>query len=100
MRIGKHYAMDLNKMASIMDMSSGRNFFTKDWETGKATYAYFAQSSELMRRIIDLGTKDLSHAQELAKMKNVVCPLLDGISKAVGDFSYEEIEQHWKDVSE
>jgi 3-hydroxyisobutyrate dehydrogenase-like beta-hydroxyacid dehydrogenase len=100
MRVGKHYAMDLKKMASILDMSSGRNFFTRDWDIGKATFAYFAQSSDLIKGVVDLGRKDLGHAQELAKKKNILCPLLDGISNAVGNFSYEEIERYWKDVIE
>lgn len=98
MLVGKKYGMDLHKLASIMETSSGRNFSTKDWDRGKATFEFFAQSLNLSKVLVDLTRKDLQHAQELAKKVNVVCPLLDQIVQAVEKFSYEEIKERWHSV--
>lgn len=98
MLVGKKYGMDLHKLASIMETSSGRNFSTKDWDRGKATFEFFAQSLDLSKVLVDLTRKDLQHAQELAKKVNVACPLLDQIVQAVEKFSYEEIKERWHSV--
>jgi L-serine 3-dehydrogenase (NAD+) len=44
MLVAKGYGMDPARMAEIMEVSSGRCFATKDWERGRATFGYFAQS--------------------------------------------------------
>ena len=83
-----------------METSSGRNFSTKDWERGKATFAYFAKTPDLIKVGVDLCRKDLEYAQELSRQANVACPLLDRISDAFGKFTYEAIEKSWSEVSE
>ena len=75
MQVGMAYGMDLRRLASIMDTGSGRNFTTKDWEQGKATFAHFAKSSELIKLVVDLCRKDLKHVQDLARQASVSSPL-------------------------
>jgi len=99
MLVGKKYGMDLSKMAAIMETSSGRNFSTKDWERGRATFAFFAQSLDLSKVLVDLSVKDLEHAKELAKNAGLACPLLDHIVQAVKLFTYEEIKERWHAVT-
>jgi 3-hydroxyisobutyrate dehydrogenase-like beta-hydroxyacid dehydrogenase len=99
MLVGKKYGMDLTKLAAIMETSSGRNFSTKDWERGRATFAFFAQSLDLSKVLVDLSVKDLEHAQELAKNAGLTCPLLDHIVQAVKLFTYEEIKERWHAVT-
>lgn len=99
MRIGKEYGMDLHRLAAIMETSSGRNFFTNDWDRGKATFGYFAKSLDLVKVAVDLSRKDLQHAQELAKQVGLACPLLDQIVDAVTRFTYEEIKERWGSVT-
>jgi 3-hydroxyisobutyrate dehydrogenase len=93
MLIGKEYGMDLHSLAAIMETSSGRNFSTKDWDRGKATFGYFAKSLDLIKVAVDISRKDLQHAQELAKQVGLACPLLDQILDAVTHFTYEEIKE-------
>jgi 3-hydroxyisobutyrate dehydrogenase-like beta-hydroxyacid dehydrogenase len=95
MLVAKQYGMDLPRLAAIMETCSGRNFFTQGWDRGKASLAYFARSLDLGKVVVDLCTKDLRHAQELARQGNVSCPLLDQIADAVSTLSYEEIPQRW-----
>jgi 3-hydroxyisobutyrate dehydrogenase-like beta-hydroxyacid dehydrogenase len=100
MLVGKKYGMDLFKLAAIMETSSGRNFSTKDWERGKATFAFFAQSLDLSKVLVDLPRKDLQHALELARKADLSSPLLEQIVLAVEKFSYEEIKERWHAVTE
>ncbi len=100
MLVGKKYGMDLTKLAAIMETSSGRNFSTKDWERGKATFAFFAQSLDLSKVLVDLTRKDLQHALELARKADLSSPLLEQIVKVVEKFSYEEIKDRWGAVVE
>jgi len=100
MLVGKKYGMDLSKLAAIMETSSGRNFSTKDWERGKATFAFFAQSLDLSKVLVDLTRKDLQHALELARKADLSSPLLEQIVKVVEKFSYEEIKERWGAVVE
>jgi len=95
MLVGKKYGMDLSKLAAIMETSSGRNFSTKDWERGKATFAYFAQSLDLSKVLVDLTRKDLQHALELARKAGLSSPLLEQIVQVVEKSSYEEIKERW-----
>jgi 3-hydroxyisobutyrate dehydrogenase len=99
MLVGKKYGLDLSKLAAIMETSSGRNFSTKDWERGRATFAFFAQSLDLSKVLVDLCVKDLEHAQELAKNAGLACPLLDQIVQAVKLFTYEEIKERFHAVT-
>jgi 3-hydroxyisobutyrate dehydrogenase len=100
MLVGKKYGMDLFKLAEIMETSSGRNFSTKDWGRGKATFAFFAQSLDLSKILVDLTRKDLQHALELARKAGLSSPLLEQIVQVVEKFSYEEIKERWGAVAE
>jgi 3-hydroxyisobutyrate dehydrogenase-like beta-hydroxyacid dehydrogenase len=100
MLVGKKYGLDLSKLAAIMETSSGRNFSTKDWERGKATFAFFAQSLDLSKVLVDLTRKDLQHALELARKADLSSPLLEQIVQVVEKFSYGEIKERWGAVGE
>jgi 3-hydroxyisobutyrate dehydrogenase len=100
MQVGLAYGMDLRKLAGIMETSSGRNFSTAEWDRGKATFAYFAKSPDLIKLAVDLCRKDLEHAQDLARQAEVASPLLDQISDAFRMFNYGAIERGWKEVTE
>ena len=99
MQVGMEYGMDLHRLASIMETGSGRNITTKDWEQGKATFAHFAKSPELIKLAVDLSRKDLKHVQDLARQASVSCPLLNRILDAFNLFEYEEIEKSWNAVT-
>jgi 3-hydroxyisobutyrate dehydrogenase len=100
MLVGKKYGMDLFKLAEIMETSSGRNFSTKDWGRGKATFAHFAQSLELSKVLVDLTRKDLQHALEMARKVHLSSPMLEQIVRVVEKCTYEEIKERWGAVAE
>ena len=98
MALGKKYGMDLHKLAAIMETASGRNFSTKDWDRGKATFNFFAQNLDLAKVMVDLSLKDLQHAQEMARQVGLPCPLVDHVAEALNNFTYEEIKERWGSI--
>ena len=98
MLVGKKYGMDPTKLAAIMETSSGRNFSTKDWERGKATFAFFAQSLDLSKVLVDLTRKDLQHALEMARKAGLSSPVLEGVVQVVEKTTPEEIKERWGSV--
>jgi 3-hydroxyisobutyrate dehydrogenase-like beta-hydroxyacid dehydrogenase len=98
MALGKKYGMDLHKLAAIMETASGRNFSTKDWDRGKATFNFFAQNLDLAKVMVDLSLKDIQHAQEMARQAGLPCPLVDHVAEALKNFTYEEIKERWGSI--
>ncbi|MBT3227071.1 MAG: NAD(P)-dependent oxidoreductase [Deltaproteobacteria bacterium] len=90
--------MDLKKLTSVMDKSSGRNFATQDWEKGRAVFQTFSQSDDLAKVAYDLSLKDLEHAKKLAEEVDVKSPFLDHIIRAFQSFSPEELKEQWHAV--
>ena len=98
MTIGQNYGMSPNKLASIMETSSGRNFATKDWASGRKFFEIFSENLDMTKTVLDLCRKDLKNCQELGRGVNVASPLLDQIVGALKNFSYEEIKERWHSV--
>lgn len=99
MQVGLAYGMDLAILANVLEASSGRNFSTQDWERSKATLTFLTENSERIRGALDLARKDLAHAQELSSKAGVTCPLFEQIVQAFHAFSYDEIEERWREVA-
>jgi len=98
MALAKKFGMDLHKLAAIMETASGRNFSTKDWDRGKATFNYFGQNLDLAKVLVDLTRKDLQHAQEMARQAGSPCPVVDHIVEAVNNITYEELKESWGSI--
>ena len=98
MRIAQKSSMDLKKITSVLEKSSGRNFATQDWEKRRAVYQIFSQSDDLAKVAYDLCLKDLKHAKELAEEVNVDSPFLAHIIRALQSFSSEELKEQWHAV--
>lgn len=99
MLIGKNHGMDPYQLSTIFEGSSARNFFSNDWDKGRAYYKAFSKSLDLSKTWVDLARKDLEHAQELAREANVSCPVLIHIAEALKGFSYEDLQERWKSLA-
>ena len=99
MSIGQKWGVDPQKLAGIIETSSGRNFSSVDWEKARAVFGAFSKSMDLTKVLVDLCQKDLEHAQALAQHVEMDCPLLDQIVETVNNFTYEEINERWGAVS-
>jgi len=100
MLVGKKYGMDPTKLAAIMETSSGRNFSTKDWERGKSTFGFFAQTLDRSKVLVDLCIKDLQHAVEIARKAGLSSPVLEGVMQVVKKTTPEEIKERWGSIAE
>jgi 3-hydroxyisobutyrate dehydrogenase len=98
MSLAKKFGMDLHKLAAIMETASGRNFSTKDWDRGKATFNHFGQTLDVAKTLVDITRKDLLHVQEMAKQAGSPCPVTDGIVDAVNKITPQEIKEWWGSV--
>jgi len=99
MSIGQKWGMDPEKLAAIIETSSGRNFSSKDWKKARAVFEAFSKTMDLTKVLVDLCQKDLEHARQLAQNVDMACPLLDRVVDTVNNFTYEEINERWGSAS-
>lgn len=95
MYLGKKYGLNPRVLAEVMETSTGRNNYTKNWDKTRALIQLTAQSAEMLKSGIDMVLKDLNHAQELAARAEASCPLLDQIVQVMRDSSENEIMEKW-----
>ena len=98
MLIGRKYGLDPDKLASILDASTGRNWLTRDWSKGRQFFEMYTQNINVTQLLIDIFRKDLGHAQQLAEEEDVVCPFLDLMVEMVNGFSSSDILSRWQSV--
>jgi 3-hydroxyisobutyrate dehydrogenase len=75
--------MDVDKLAAIMEQSSGRNLATRDYPAHKALYRLNTQSPETLKALLDICRKDLALAQSLAGSAGLSLPLVEAVKAAL-----------------
>ncbi|MBN9061872.1 MAG: hypothetical protein BGP06_20290 [Rhizobiales bacterium 65-9] len=98
MQIGERLGLDLSRLAAIMEVSSGRNNGTRDWEERKALYRWNAATPETMRAIVEVTRKDLRNAVALAQRAQVSAPMLDGAAAAHAAAASDGILARWREL--
>lgn len=93
--IGVHNGVPIEILSSIIETSSGSNFFTRNWGIGKAFYAHYSKDLPITKLLLDLCLKDLEHAQHLAEFSEVSSPLLNKIINAFKEFNAENVRSRW-----
>ena len=83
MALAKRYGMESDRLASIMEASSGRTAYTRNWDGRKATYSAIAASTDRMQSHLAICRKDLRCALTLAKKAHVRLGLLESIEAAI-----------------
>ena len=79
-------------LLSVMDKSSGRNFWSQDWELTRAQYAEYAEVAEddlLLQR----SAKDLELARRLAEAVDIDVPLVGIVADAAGRMKNSDIAE-------
>jgi 3-hydroxyisobutyrate dehydrogenase len=98
LELGKKYGLSPDKLAEIIEASSGRNFLTKDWVKGKAILDLFSKNSDSMKSNVDICIKDMNHAQKLARNSNVGTPILDQVIEVFKKFNPEDLAAKWRSI--
>lgn len=76
LQLGVRYGLDLRQLSSIMDVSSGRNFFSSDWDRARKQYNEFTSDLTRTASVIKIHAKDMKLALELGSEKETKMPLL------------------------
>ena len=95
MTLAKQCGLQPEGLAAIMDASSGRTAYTRDWAGRQATYGAIAASPERMQSHVDICRKDLNCALVLAKNAHIPMRVFESIATSVATASYSELRQEW-----
>jgi 3-hydroxyisobutyrate dehydrogenase-like beta-hydroxyacid dehydrogenase len=92
---GVRSGLSLDTLLSIMDASSGSNYYIRNWPTAKVFFSDFARDLDSAQNNLLLSIKDLGHAQELAELSDHPSPLLSGIIKALKELTPQYVVDQW-----
>lgn len=93
--LAERQGVSFEKLAPILNVSSGRNFLTVDAEEGRLQYAAWARSPEAFNSLMKILAKDLHLAEKLAASTNLQLNLLSRIAN-YADHVDPNIFDQWK----
>jgi 3-hydroxyisobutyrate dehydrogenase-like beta-hydroxyacid dehydrogenase len=92
---GVRSGMPLDVLLSIIDTSSGSNFYIRNWEMSKVFFSEIAKDFPNAQRNLSLCLKDLEHAQEIAAVSKHVSPFLRSVIDALKEMSPQYLVDQW-----
>jgi 3-hydroxyisobutyrate dehydrogenase-like beta-hydroxyacid dehydrogenase len=93
--LAERQGVSFEKLAPILNVSSGRNFLTVDAEEGRLQYAAWARSPEAFNSLMKILAKDLHLAERLAASTNLQLNLLSRIANYADQVDPNIFDQ-WK----
>jgi 3-hydroxyisobutyrate dehydrogenase len=98
MTLARRHGLDPDLLVSIMEASSGRTAYTRDWNGRKATYSAIASSATRMQSHLAICRKDLRCASTLAQDAHVRLGVLESIEAAVATSNDSELQRIWQEA--
>ena len=95
MMLAKRCGLEPERLAAIMDASSGRTAFTGNWVARKTTYGGISTSLGRMQSHVDICRKDLKCALTLANDAHVRLRVFENIEASIATGSYAELREVW-----
>jgi len=92
------HGLELEKLAPVMDASSGRSFMTQDIAAARRQYAAWSESPAGFFSLADIIRKDLSLASKLAHQTSLDLPVLDGAIESMKGID-ERVLARWSSVA-
>ncbi len=92
------YGVKIEQIAPILEVSSGRNFMSLDAAMTHQHYQAWARSKEAFFSLVDIVSKDLHLAQELAQGAQLTLPLLNELSRHV-DATDDIVLNRWQSAA-
>jgi hypothetical protein len=92
------YGVNIEQIAPILEVSSGRNFMSLDASMTKQHYQAWARSKEAFFALVNIVSKDLHLAKDLARGAQLELPLLTELSRHV-DATDETVFARWQFVA-
>lgn len=96
MRIAQLLGMDLQRLADVMERSSGRNNGTKDWTARQGLFRWNSEDLAATRSVVDVTRKDLHHALKLAEKAGATAPLLRALVQGHDETPYGDVLERWR----
>ena len=95
--IGRRSGVSIETLISIIDASSGSNFFVRNWPMANVFFSDFSSNLTSAQRHLALCRKDLKHALAIAESDRVL-PVLGSIVKALEELDPSHIVDRWPKV--
>lgn len=96
MHVAQLLGMDLQRLADVMEQSSGRNNGTKDWTARKGLFRWNSEDLAAVRSVVDVTRKDLHHALTLAERAGAATPLLRALVQGHDETPYTDVLMRWR----
>lgn len=96
MTLAKRYGLEPERLVSIMEASSGRSAYTRNWDGRKATYSAVAASVDRMRSHLAICRKDLRCALALANDTHLPLGVFASIESAIASGADSEFRDVWQ----
>jgi 3-hydroxyisobutyrate dehydrogenase-like beta-hydroxyacid dehydrogenase len=97
---GVRSGLSLATLLSIIEASSGSNFYIRNWTMSKDFFSDIARDLDSAQNNLSLSAKDLKHAQALLESSGHPSALLAGIIKALGELTPQCVVDQWSAVLE
>lgn len=97
-QLALRHGLDLERLAAVLEESTGRNFFSKDGSTIAPQYAAWAETPAAFGALADIVRKDLGLARSLTEDARLRLPVLDGIAESLGDLG-DEAFRRWREIA-
>jgi len=98
MTLAKRYGLPPERLVSIMEASSGRSAYTRDWDGRKGTYSAIAADADRMRSHLAICRKDLQCALTLASNARRPLGVFANIASAIASGADSEVREVWQDA--
>lgn len=93
--LAARHGVNIEQIAPILEVSSGRNFMSLDADLTHQHYQAWARSKEAFYSLVNIVSKDLHLAKELAQEVHLDLPLLNDVSKHI-DATDDTILTRWQ----
>jgi 3-hydroxyisobutyrate dehydrogenase-like beta-hydroxyacid dehydrogenase len=96
LNLGMKNGLSVEMALSVIEKSSGSNFYTRNLKQMKNFYSDFSKEMPAVERLLNLSRKDLECIHGLALASEQDGPLLDGIVNAFKGFNSLYVMNEWQ----
>lgn len=90
--------VDLPFLLRVMEVSSGRNYASGNFEAFRALTLSNGQDIDTTRRLLAILKKDLGLASTLSSEEAVAMPILQAVASATRELAAEDLFARWQDT--
>jgi 3-hydroxyisobutyrate dehydrogenase len=83
--------VDLSRLTAVMDTSSGRNFWSRDWSLTQRQYDEYASDLPKLDVFINRSVKDFKLALQLASQADIEMPILEAVTDTVANMEHQGV---------